>query len=365
MRKDREDRQAFSGERTHSRKRRSGILLKGLIGFLLLILVVGGVGTYYVYQQLKPVTLAGEIEVEIPSGSSLSSIANKLEEKGVIKNATVFSYYVRYEGTGATLKAGTYQFSGSPTVSSLIDTLSKGSKAEVVRFTIPEGWNVTQIAQGLAEKGLIDREKFLKEVNEGDFSQFDFVSAIPKKEGRKYRLEGYLFPETYEVKKGADEHEIILTMLRQFEKEWKPEWNEELKKRNMTPDDAVNLASIVEREVVNDKERPTVAGIFYNRIRDNWKLQSCATVQFVLGKQRDVITFKDLEVESPYNTYIHEGLPPGPIASPGRASLDAVAKPEQNDYFFFVTKKDGTQEHYFSKTFAEHASKNAKSQGSW
>ncbi|MCG6197436.1 endolytic transglycosylase MltG, partial [Anoxybacillus sp. LAT_38] len=121
------------------------------------------------------------------------------------------------------------------------------------------------------------------------------------------------------VKKGASAHEIIAKMLAQFQKEWQPEWTETLKQRGMTMDEAVRLASIVEREVVVDKERPIVAGVYYNRLREGWLLQADATVQFVLGKQRDRLTYDDLKVNSPYNTYMHPGLPPGPIANPGRA----------------------------------------------
>lgn len=361
-----EERQELLRNQSRSRKKRSGgFIVKGLLWFTLLVLVVGGVGTYYVYQQLQPSPITATAEVDIPPGSSVKQIAALLEQNGIIKNATLFSYYVRYQGVAGDLKAGTYQFDQQVTIEQLIKMLSEGTQAEVARFTIPEGWNVGQIADALAKKGLIEKDIFIQEINEGDFPEFPFVSSIPKKEGRKYRLEGYLFPETYEVRKGATEHEIIAKMLGQFEKEWKPEWSEQIQKHKLTMDEAVNLAAIVEREVVVDHERPIVAGIFYNRMRDGWKLQSCATVQFILGKQRDRITFDDLKIASPYNTYLHEGLPPGPIASPGRASLESVVNPQKNEYFFFVTKKDGTQEHYFSKTFAEHASKNAKSQGSW
>ncbi|QOT01048.1 endolytic transglycosylase MltG [Brevibacterium sp. JNUCC-42] len=364
--KDSEERENFPGNQSRSRRGRSGgFIVKGLLWIIFLGLIVGGVGTYYVYQQLQTNPITATTEVDIPAGSSVKQIATLLEKNGVIKNATLFSYYVRYQGVAGDLKAGIYQFDQQVTIEQLINMLSKGTQAEVVRFTVPEGWNVSQIAEALAKKGLIEKDIFIHEINEGNFPEFPFVSSIPKKEERKYRLEGYLFPETYEVREGATEHEIIAKMLGQFQKEWKPEWTEQIKKHKITMDEAVNLAAIVEREVVVDQERPIVAGIFYNRMRDRWKLQSCATVQFVLGKQRDRITFEDLKIASPYNTYLHEGLPPGPIASPGRASLESVVKPQENEYFFFVTKKDGTQEHYFSKTFAEHASKNAKSQGSW
>ncbi|WP_241254454.1 endolytic transglycosylase MltG [Brevibacillus sp. SYP-B805] len=335
----------------------------------MVLVLAAGSGVYYVYAQLQPVapgSQAVQKQVKIPPGASVREIGGLLEENGLIRSGTIFAYYVRSKGVGSRLQAGTYSFRVGQTIDEMVASMVNGDVIpDSVRFTIPEGWNVEQIATALAEQKLVDKEKFLKEVNTGSFPEFPFVAAIPKKAERKYRLEGYLFPDTYEVKKGATEHEIIAKMLAQFQKEMKPEWVETLKKRQMSIDDAVNLASIVEREVVVDKERPIVAGVFFNRIREHWLLQSCATVQFVLGKQRDRITFDDLKVDSPYNTYLHPGLPPGPIANPGRASLAAVVQPAKHDYFFFVTKKDGSSEHYFSKTYEEHLAKDAKSRGSW
>lgn len=339
-----------------------------LFGLLLTALIAGGAATAYVYNQLQPVEADGSktVTVTIPPGSSLREIGAILEKHGLIKNATVFTYYSKWKGMGNILQAGTYQFRPGQSPLELLNAMAEGKVVRnTVRITIPEGLHVEQIARLLEEKGLVDKQAFLREVKEGDFSRFAFVREIPSSPGRKYRLEGYLFPETYEVEKGATAHEIISLMLGQFEKEFRPEWREALKKRNLSVDDAVNLASIVEREVVVDKERPLVAGVFFNRLREDWLLQSCATVQFVLGKQRDRITFEDLKIQSPYNTYLHPGLPPGPIASPGRASLEAVVHPAKHDYFFFVTKKDGSKEHFFSRTLEEHLAKDAKSRGNW
>ncbi|MGD8188897.1 endolytic transglycosylase MltG [Brevibacillus ginsengisoli] len=336
--------------------------------YLFIMILVLAVAMGYVYSQLQPPSAsAGKVKlVSIPAGSSVRDIGQILEKEGLIKNATLFSLYVKTRDNGSKLQAGDYRFSVGQPISALIDDMAGGKVVvDTVHFTVPEGWNINQIATSLAEKGIVNKEAFLKEIDHGDFSEFPFVSSIPHKEGRKYRLEGYLFPDTYEVKKGATEHEIISKMLAQFQKELKPEWLDELKKQNISLDDAVTLASIVEREVVVDQERPVVAGVFYNRIHDHWMLQSCATIQFILGKQRDRITFNDLKIPSPYNTYLHQGLPPGPIANPGRASLQAVVEPAHHDYFFFVTKKDGTSEHYFSKTLEEHLARDAKSRGNW
>lgn len=347
------------------RRRRRGRVLLWIVLLLLLIVLAAGGAAGYVYQQLQPVAGSPTTKnVTIPSGSSVREIGRLLEEQALIRNADMFSYYVKYKGVAPQLKAGEYQFTTGQTIDTMLVAMAEGSTVvNAQRFTIPEGWNVEQIADHLAKEGIVEKAAFLKEVNEGNFPDFPFVAAIPKSADRKYRLEGYLFPETYEVKKDASANEVISRMLAQFQKEWKPEWTDELKKSNLTQDEAVNLASIVEREVTVDKERPLVAGVYFNRIKDKWPLQADATVQFILGKQRDRLTYDDLKVKSPYNTYINPGLPPGPIANPGRLSLEAVVNPAKHDFFFYVTKKDGTSEHYFSKTLQEHNANNAKSRG--
>lgn len=346
--------------------RRRNRMIKLILGVVILGIAVLAAGGFYVYTQLQPVDGNGTKQVVIPPGSSVAQIGKILEDAGLIRNGQMFRYYVKLTGIGGHLQAGEYRLLAGLPIEQLIKPIQEGEVvSNTVRFTIPEGWNVEQIAASLETKGLASKADFMKEANEGQFPEFPFVADIPKNKERKNRLEGYLFPDTYDVKKGATAHEIIAKMLGQFDQEFKPDWKEKLKQHHLTVDQAVNLASIVEREVVVDKERPIVAGVFFNRMRDGWMLQSCATVQFVLGKQRDRITFDDLKIKNPYNTYRNKGLPPGPIANPGRASLAAVVEPANTDYFFFVTKKDGSSEHYFSKTLAEHLAKDAKSRGNW
>jgi len=345
--------------------------IKVVLITLLILFIIGlasvGIGGYYVYTNLQPVDPTSEdyVKVTVPLGSSPSKIAKILKEHDLIKNEKIFYFYVRFkQATG--FQAGDYYLAKKSTLDELIVQLKEGRVSlESERFTIAEGLSVEQIATQLAEKGLVNKEKFLTLVNEGDFSDISIMKEIPEVKDRKYRLEGLLFPETYEIHKGSDEKEIIRIMLKQFEKEIKPEWKEELAKRKMSLYEAVTLASIVEREVVLDEERKIISGIFHNRLREGWKLQSCATVQFVLGKQRERLLFEDLEVQSPYNTYVNEGLPPSPIASPGRASLEATIFPEKHKYFFFVTKKDGSGAHHFARTFKEHQKNDAKSRGNF
>lgn len=344
-------------------------LITILTVFILFAVVIGG-GALYVYTNLQPVNSVSvePVRVEIPSGATPKKIATILEENGLIRSGFIYSYYLKWKGDGVSsrLQAGTYDFVPGTSLEELTNKMVQGVVVQVdtKRITIPEGWNVNQIADYLSGEGLVNRDTFIQEINVGNFS-YDFLSEITQEEGANYRLEGFLFPDTYDVPKGASEHEIIDMMLRNFDKKVTAEIRTGFEQQRLSFYDAITLASIVEREVILDEERPIVAGVFYNRMEDHIRLESCATVQYVLGKQKDVITFDDLEVESPYNTYKHDGLPPGPIGNPGLASIQSVAAPQDNDYYFFVTKKDGSKSHHFSRTYEEHLKNDAKSRGSW
>lgn len=377
-----EKREIHRGEETDIQEREASFsALKIVLYTVLTIFVLFGtttaLGGYYIYSNLQPVDPESEemIQVEIPMGSSAIRIASILKENGIIKHERLFYYYVRFKNHDG-FQAGEYYLSPSMELEEIIEQLKEGRiYQQVERFTIPEGFTVEQTAERLAEQGLVDKDRFIELVDNGQFDQFSFLNEIPENENRRHRLEGLLFPETYEIYKGASEEEIIQVMLQQFEKEWNAiieemdaeheGWREELAERGLTLYDLVTLASIIEREAVLDEERAIISGVFHNRLRDGWLLESCATVQFVLGKQRDRILFEDLKVEDPYNTYLNAGLPPGPIANPGRAALRAAVLPEVHDYFFFVTKKDGTGAHYFSRTYEEHLSHDAQSRGNF
>jgi UPF0755 protein len=353
------------------------VVLITLSIILLLGVTAAGIGGYYIYSNIQPVEPNAEemVHIEVPMGSSAYKIASILKENNLVKNEKIFYYYVRYKGESG-FQAGEYYLSQSMEFDDIIDQLKEGRiYVDSERFTIAEGLSIEQMATHLDEIGLVNKEKFLQVANEGDFSDISFMSEIPDVEHRKHRLEGFLFPETYEIYKGADEEEIIRLMLQQFEKELaaidaslqetNPDWKKEMEERGLSLYDLITLASIIEREAVLSKERETIAGVFHNRIEEDWLLQSCATVQFVLGKQRDRLLFEDLEVESPYNTYINPGLPPSPIASPGRQSIKAAIQPEEHEYFFFVTKKDGTGAHHFAATYEEHQQNDAQSRGNF
>jgi UPF0755 protein len=317
-----------------------------------------------VQSQFQPPGHSGKaVEVHIAQGASALDIGSQLADKGLIKNPTFFKWYLAYEGKSALLKTGNYYLQQGMPMEEIARVLIEGDgKYNTMKVTIPEGLTVEGIADLLDKQKIVDKASFLKEVDTGAFD-YAFVKDIPKTEGMKHRLEGYLFPDTYEFFKEAKAHDIVDTMLKQTDQVLKPEWRDQIKKRGLNVHQALTLASLVEREARVDKERPIIAQVIENRLHAQppMKLQIDATVQFALGKVKENLLYKDLEVESPYNTYLHEGLPPGPIANPGRPSIEAALYPSPNDFYFYVTKNDGSGEHYFAKTFAEHEQNIAKS----
>lgn len=309
-----------------------------------------GIFTYY-NSNLQPLAVGGkDKEVTIPKGTSTKGISVILEKQGIIKNANVFYLYGKLSEKGQKIQAGNYILSSSMSVREIMDKLASGkAKINTVRFTIPEGYELREIADKLAEQGLVDKDKFYKAVNEADY-KYDFLKDIPK--DRKNRLEGYLFPDTYEVYKGAAETEIVDKMLGRFNEVLNEKYRQRAKELNMSVDDVVILASVIEREAKLDNERKTISAVFQNRLKKNMKLQSCATVQYILKERKPVLSYKDTEIDSPYNTYKYAGLPKGPIASVGMKSIEAALYPDKVDYLYFFAKEDGSS--VFSRTYQEH-----------
>jgi UPF0755 protein len=307
---------------------------------------------------------AADVEFVVPSGAGAEEIARQLEEKGLVKNADLFRIYLMLEGKSGDLKAGRFQLKQGMTMAQIATVLVGGdAKFGTVTFTVPEGLTLEGIAEALEQQKVVDKQAFLQEADHGTFAS-ELLKEIPQDGRIKHRLEGYLFPDTYEVFQGATAHDVIETMLKQMEVKVTPEMREQMKARGLSLHQALTIASLVEREARVDRERKTISGVIQNRLRQKppMKLQIDATVQFALGKTKEVLSLEDLKVESPYNTYLHEGLPPGPIASPGRSSLVAALEPEAHEFLYYVTKNDGSGEHYFAKTHEEHLQNINKSQ---
>jgi UPF0755 protein len=242
----------------------------------------------------------------------------------------------------------------------IIAILNAGETVKKVsmRFTIPEGFTVEQIADTLSKAGYVDRTAFIKLADtDRTWGDAEAVRSIPKNAKLRHRLEGYLFPDTYELSKDSKPAEIIIRMLEELDRKLDtlPEnWEETMAERKIDFHQLLTIASLIEREVVVDDERPIVAGIIYNRLAKGMPLQIDATVQYSLDKPKERLFEGDLKVDSPYNTYKIKGLPPGPIASPSLKSIEAALYPAKTDYLYYVTKKDGSHEHLFARTLREH-----------
>lgn len=286
------------------------------------------------------------VSVIISSGSSTGQIGQILEEEGIISSADKFKIWSRIKGYDSRYKAGTYTLSPSMDFQEIADIIVSG-KVTTVNFTIPEGYTIYQTASAIAAKGLGDYDTLVSLIEAGDF-EYDFLKAA---QNNKNKLEGYLFPNTYTVDEGMNEEQIIKVMLDQFEKQPYKVYAESGSSYSLN--DIITVASIIERECKVDEERPLVASVIYNRLAKGMPLQMCSTVQYVLGKQKEVLTYADTRIESPYNTYTNTGLPPGPICSPGLAAIKAALNPADTDYLYFVLseKLDGTSN--FSSDYAQ------------
>ena len=286
------------------------------------------------------------VSVIISSGSSTGQIGQILEEEGIISSADKFKIWSRIKGYDSQYKAGTYTLSPSMDFQEIADIIVSG-KVTTVNFTIPEGYTIYQTASAIAAKGLGDYDTLVSLIEAGDF-EYDFLKAA---QNNKNKLEGYLFPNTYTVDEGMNEEQIIKVMLDQFEKQPYKVYAESGSSYSLN--DIITVASIIERECKVDEERPLVASVIYNRLAKGMPLQMCSTVQYVLGKQKEVLTYADTRIESPYNTYTNTGLPPGPICSPGLAAIKAALNPADTDYLYFVLseKLDGTSN--FSSDYAQ------------
>ena len=332
----------------------------GKLGCLFLIIIVIIVGiVVYGWRAMQP-TAASEqpVAYTLEQGTSSATLANQLEEKGLIRNATAFRLYLKMNSQGSQFKAGDYEFTPGMTYEQIITKLNN---AEVIvpktmKFTIPEGYTVTQIADKLSGEGFVDRAKFMALVdNPSQFKQAREWN-VPTGKGILHPLEGYLFPATYNLPIESTEEDVIANMLAGTRTNLNSikELDAKLKVRKMTLHELLTEASLVEREVVVPQERAEVAGVIDNRLKKNMRLQIDATVQYALGKQKARLLYSDLEIDSPYNTYRNEGLPPGPIANPGIEAIRAALEPKTSEYLYYVTKKDGTGSHLFAKTYQEH-----------
>ncbi len=286
------------------------------------------------------------IDIKVSEGEGLSAIAEKLDDTGIINGKLAFKIYARLTGRHI-YQMGIHKLNPSMSYRQIMKELENMPEADTYTVLIPEGYEVWKVANVLEEEGLINRDVFMREAQVGNFD-YDFVTQIPDRDNR---LEGYLYPDTYTFSSNMTEREIINVMLKNFQKKVIPVYEQAQTNRSL--DEVINLASVIEREAANDEERGKVASVFINRLNKGMRLESCATIQYILKERKAVLSNEDTMIESPYNTYRNSGLPYGPIASPGLKSIEAALYPEDTDYFYFMSVADGSYS-VFAKTFEEH-----------
>jgi UPF0755 protein len=310
-----------------------------VLGLFVLLFLGGRIFFAYETSAMRPGSRS-VVRVAVPKGAQANQISKLLVSKGLARNASFVDIAVGMSGVGNHLKAGTYALTKSMSVDDMIAVISAG-KTDTVEVTIPEGFTTAQIADRLASKKLVDIMDFIREATTGG-ETYTFADgfATPR------NLEGYLYPLTYTIVKGSSARSIVKQMLDEFDSHivsGHPEvhdWQE-----------YVIVASMVEREAKIDSDRPLIASVYYNRLRRGMPLQCDATVQYALPAHKARLLYSDLRVDSPYNTYLHKGLPPGPICNPGQKSIEAALYPANTDYLFYVAGPTGA--HIFSRTLAD------------
>ncbi len=306
--------------------------------------------------------------VTVPQGASAADIGNDLQQRGLVRSALLFRFAVEQAGVGGTLAAGDYELSRSMSTQEIIQVLSKGQVKRGLIATIPEGWRSEQIADRLQAIGFSSRDDFLSAV--ATPASVPSVNLLP--DPAPPRLEGFLFPETYEVPQAVPGTRAADLMLRMFQQRLGKSLGSNA--AGLTPVQVVTLASIVEREAKQASERATIASVYLNRLEIGLPLQADPTVQYAVATRdgaqaatynywKTELSSGDLEVDSPYNTYMHNGLPPGPICNPGEAAIRAVLQPAHTDYMYFVATTDGSGQHLFARTLEEHNANIAKVNG--
>lgn len=283
------------------------------------------------------------VRVIVPKGASFAAAADSLERHGLVRSPFFFRVYGRLTRADRNIKPGTYLLQHGTPWSGIVEAMH-GGKGLVNSVTIPEGFSLLQIVPLLSQRLNLPLDSVAAAVRD--------TALLAQLEIPVATLEGYLFPDTYAFPDGTGARDAVLELVRRFEREWKPEWNAQLVQLGRSRHEIVTLASIIEREARIAAERPVISAVYHNRLKAGMLLQADPTVLYAHGRHSARVFYRDLEIDSPYNTYRYSGLPPGPIASPGGPSLVAALFPASVSFRYFVAFPDG--HHEFRNTLAEH-----------
>ena len=300
--------------------------------------------TFYLTVNYWPQTNIDSMKkVRIDHGTTLSNISDKLNKKGIITNKWVFEFLTKIKGLEKSMQAGTFRLSNVHTNNDVIKNIVFGSP-DRKKITFLEGWNMNQVARHLSKELNFNYSEVLKLLSDEEF--------IKELQINSNTLEGYLFPETYYFFEGVDKISVIKRLVKEHKRFWNDANLSKADSLGFTPYEIITLASIIEGEAIYDSERSIISAVYHNRLKIGMKLQADPTVQYIIDDGPRRLLNRDLRIKSPYNTYMYQGLPPGPINSPGKQSLIAALSPQNNDYLYFVAKGDGY--HTFSRNEKEH-----------
>lgn len=352
-------------QRRLQRSKEDKIVNKIVLIVVLVFLVIGGILGFsayrYVTSSLQPLDPddTEKVTIVIPSGSSNKAIGEILEDENIIKSGMIFNYYTKFNNlTG--FQAGTYHFSPNMTLEAISEQLQngEGSVTSDAKVTIPEGFDVDQIGDALAEATNISKDDFLALMESDEFFEKmketypELLASAGDAQGVRYRLEGYLFPATYDYYTGNTLEEVVTQMVDKSNSVLS-KYFDQIAQKEMTVQEVLTLASLVEKEGSKLEDRKNIAQAFFNRLAIDMPLQSDISILYALGEHKELVTYEDTQVDSPYNLYVHTGYGPGPFNNPSEAAIQAVLDPTPNNYYYFVADIQ-TQEVYFAETYEQH-----------
>ena len=342
-------------------------IVKWVVAIIVSVMLFGVVKDYVkdIYDDYQKeytntqITQGRDVVVEIPEGASEKDVAKILKRKGLIKYKTAFTRRLSNSEYSGKLKSGIYTLNTGMNTLEMMRIMSEEKEVEgpIDRLTIPEGFTIDQIAERCEEQNICSKSDFIKAVKSITTSDFEYLAEVPEGADVRYRLEGFLFPATYDIYEDTTPELLVREMLRAFRNRYTDSMKERAEELGYTTYEIITLASMLERECSVPEERTLMARVYYNRLDEGMLLQVDPTVLYPLtqGKyNKEVVTYEDLELDSPYNTYMYTGLPPGPISNPGFECINAMLYPDDNDYYYYRLVNEDEGRHKFSETLEEH-----------
>ncbi|MBD3245124.1 MAG: endolytic transglycosylase MltG [Candidatus Moranbacteria bacterium] len=333
-------------------------MIKKLIQVFVILLLIAVVIYVLVLRKMHGRKSSSPVEQKftVESGEGVNQISQRLETQGLISDNVFFDLYIWKVSKENKIVAGTYNLKPNMTIPEIVDIITAGKHAESkdLKIKIIEGWSNKKIAEYLSEQGIVSKEDFKEEVENISKYQrkYEFLEGLDSDE----TLEGYLFPDTYFIYPDSSAQMIVVKFLNNFNKKVTDTMRQDIKKKGRTLKEVIIMASILEREAPDNKDQKIISGIFWNRYQDKHPLQSCATINYILGNNKKQLSYEDTRIDSPYNTYLNKGLPPGPISNPGINSIMAAIYPQESDYYYFLNDPK-TGEIIYSRTIDEHNQK--------